>query len=239
VDSKIRIKNFLSRRMPLVLKMLQGLHFVYLSRRSSQSTFTDIYRKNSWFGSESASGQGSTLKATEPLRRELLEVISDLKISSLLDAGCGDFNWMKEVELGMVDYTGVDVVDNEVIAQNVALYGSKNRHFFVADVTHDDLPRVDLILCRDVLTHLPNKKVLLALRQFQRSGSTYLMTSTHPHLTENADTFTGGYRELNLERPPFNLPAPLMLVGGSSGQTSKFGILGLWKLSEISLTAAA
>lgn len=234
MSTKIKVKNFLSRRMPLVLKTLQSLHFIYLSNRSSRTAFSEMYRTNGWFQSESASGPGSTLQATESLRSILSEIVRDHRISSLLDAGCGDFNWMKEVELGTVEYTGVDVVGSDLIERNITLYGSDNRHFMVADVTTDDLPKVDLILCRDCLTHLPNKKVLQALRQFKRSGSTYLMTTTHPKLTENADTFTGGYRPLNLERSPFELPVPLMIVGESSDS----GLLGLWKLSEISLRAA-
>jgi hypothetical protein len=136
---------------------------------------------------------------------------------------------MKEVELGEVQYTGIDVVASEVIERNIALYGSENRHFMVADITLDDLPKVDLILCRDCLTHLPNKKVVRALQQFTRSGSTYLMTTTHPELTENGDTFTGGYRPLNLQRSPFNLPEPLMIVGGGN-DAWEFGILGVWRL---------
>src|ERR1700740_1380910 len=171
--------------MPLVLKMLQSVHFAYLSRRGSQKAFTQMYRTNGWFLSESTSGPSSTLRATEPLRSRLPEIIRDLQVHSLLDAGCGDFNWMKEVELGEVQYTGVDVVASEVIERNIALYGSENRHFMVADIKLDDLPKVDLILCRDCLTHLPNKKVVLALQQFTRSGSTYLMTTTHPELIEN------------------------------------------------------
>ena len=224
---KIRSKGFLARRLPIVLKTLQRLHLVYLSRRSSRRTFTQMYRTNGWCGCESLSGAGYTLLATEPLRALLPQIIHDFKISSLLDAGCGDFNWMKEINFGIVDYIGVDVVD-EVIARNISLYSSDKHHFTTADVTRDDLPKVDLILCRDCLTHLPNTRALLALRQFKRSGSVYLLTTTHPHLAENADTFIGGYRPLNLERSPFDLPPPMMMDASSA-----FGTLGLWRLSNI------
>src|SRR5262249_7114385 len=114
-----------------------------------------MYRTNGWFQSESISGPGSTLQATEHLRSVLREIIRDLGVSSLLDAGCGDFNWMKEVDLGEVEYIGVDVVASEIIERNNQLYGAKNRHFMVKDITRDDLPKVDLILCRDCLPHLP------------------------------------------------------------------------------------
>ena len=101
-------------------------------------------------------------------------------------------------------------------------------------MTRDDLPKADLILCRHCLTHLPNLLVQRALRQFKRSGSTYLMTTTLPGLRENQDTFTGGFRPLNLELQPFQLPAPLMLVEDCVDQTLDVGLLGLWKLAELS-----
>src|SRR5262249_51031970 len=192
-----------------------------------------MYRTDGWFQSESISGPGSTLQATEHLRSVLREFRRVLFRSSLLDAGCGDFNWMKEVDLGEVEYIGVDVVASEIIERNNQLYGAVNRHFMVKDITRDNLPKVDLILCRDCLTHLPNKKVLRALQQFRCSGSTYLMTTSHPLLMENADTFTGGFRPLNLERPPFDWPAPLMQFGSCVDETSGTGVLGLWKLNEI------
>lgn len=231
---KLKIKNSLARRVPSLLKALQEIHFLYLYHRSSRKAFTQMYQKNGWFLAESVSGPGSTLRATEPLRAMLPQIIRDFNVRSLLDAGCGDFNWMKEVNLRMVEYIGVDVVNNEIIEHNIACYGSANRPFMIADVTRDDLRRADLILCRHCLSHLPNQCVERALRQFKRSGSTYLMTTTLPGLTEKQDTFTGGFRPLNLELPPFHLPALLMLVEDCVDQTLDVGLLGLWKLAELS-----
>jgi SAM-dependent methyltransferase len=193
-----------------------------------------MYQKNGWFLAESVSGPGSTLQATEAFRAMLPRVLRDLNIHLLLDAGCGDFNWMKEVDLSGIEYIGVDVVDRMIIERNIASYGSANRRFMVADVTRDALPKADLILCRHCLTHLPNQLVQRALRQFKGSGSTWLMTTTFSGLTENRDTFTGGFRPLNLQLPPFQLPAPVMLVEDCREETLDVGLLGLWKLDEVS-----
>ena len=46
--------------------------------------------------------------------------------ASLLDAPCGDFNWMRHVPLGGVSYTGADVVP-ELIARNRRDYGRDGR----------------------------------------------------------------------------------------------------------------
>ena len=104
MSSKLKIKNSLALRVPSLLKALQQIHFLYLYYRSSRKAFTQMYRKNGWFVCESASGPGSTLGATEPFRAMLPEIIRNLNVRSLLDAGCGDFNWMKEVDLRTIEY---------------------------------------------------------------------------------------------------------------------------------------
>ena len=89
------------------------------------------------------------------------------------------------------------------------------------------LPRADLVLCRDLFFHLPNAKVAAALRNFKRSGATWLLaTHNAHHAGPNAaraqwqaggagmptwytgDLDQGGYRPVNLRLPPFELPAP-------------------------------
>jgi hypothetical protein len=62
-----------------------------------------MYRSNGWFQSESISGPGSTLQAAEHLRSVLRDILRDFTVGSLLDAGCGDFNRIKEVDLGEVE----------------------------------------------------------------------------------------------------------------------------------------
>jgi 2-polyprenyl-3-methyl-5-hydroxy-6-metoxy-1,4-benzoquinol methylase len=233
VNSRLKIKNSLARHAPNILKTLQEIHFLYLYHRGSRAAFTQMYQKNGWFVAESTSGPGSTLGATEPIRAMLPRIIHELNIHSLLDAGCGDFNWMKEVDLPEVKYTGVDVVDRIIIERNIAAYGSASRHFMVADVTRDALPKVDLIFCRHCLPHLPNNLVQRALRQFKHSGSTYLMTTTFPELRRNQDTFTGGFRPLNLQLPPFQLPAPLMMIEDGGDNNADAGFLGMWNLREM------
>jgi hypothetical protein len=230
MTSRLKIKNALAQRFPSFLKVPLEIHFVYLYHRSSRRAFTQMYRKNGWFLAESISGSGSTLRATEALRAMLSKVLRDLNIHSLLDAGCGDFNWMKEVDLSEIEYVGIDVVDKMIIEHNIAYYGSANRRFMIADVTQDALPKADLILCRHCLTHLPNQ---LSNGHFS-SSKVRARPTTFPELTENQDTFTGGVRPLNLQLPPFHLPAPLMLVEDCLEQTSDVGLLGLWKLDEVS-----
>ena len=89
-------------------------------RRSDRSShgevFAEIYAQDRWRrGGESSSGPGSRREHTQRLRSELPRLLSRLGVSRVLDIGCGDFNWMREIELGVDLYVGVDVVFDVVL----------------------------------------------------------------------------------------------------------------------------
>jgi hypothetical protein len=142
---------------------------------------------------------------------------------------------MSAVELGGVNYVGVDIVP-ELIDHNRASYGDGRRTFEVGDVVRDPLPEADVVMCRDCLVHLSFADGLRALSNFRTSGASYLLTTTFPDRKANYDKHTGGWRPLNLCAPPFNLPEPLRLLnegctvgGGAYADKS----LGLWRLADI------
>src|SRR5437868_5072453 len=90
--------------------------------------FSDIYYRNVWGDEESVSGPGSGVKRASAFREELAELLKQLQVTTLLDAGCGDYNWMKELNLGSMQYIGVDVVP-ELITINQQKYGREIRTF--------------------------------------------------------------------------------------------------------------
>ena len=106
---------------------------------------------------------------------------------------------------------GIEVV-RELAAANQERYGNARRRFVSLDITRDPLPRADLILSRDCLVHLKTRQVLAALRNFRRSGSSYLLATTFTGEHPNEDVPLGGWRPLNLARPPFDLGPPLRLI---------------------------
>ena len=61
--------------------------------------FCYIYENDGFFtyGGESRSGAGSTLEITEKIRKDIVKLIKEKDIKSIVDLGCGDFNWMKEI----------------------------------------------------------------------------------------------------------------------------------------------
>jgi len=176
-----------------------------------EEIFRDVYRNNIWGDPETVSGHGSGVARTAAFRDQFANLLIELGTRSLLDAGCGDFNWMKEVQLPIERYFGVDVVP-ELIAKNQTNYKAPRRPFIHRDIARDDLPRSDLILCRDCLVHFSYEDALAALRNFKRSQAPYLLTTTFVNFPENADIQTGGWRQLNLERAPFNFPSPERMI---------------------------
>ena len=200
-----------------------------------ESAFTPFYTKNLWGDDESVSGPGSSLKSTAKLRRELPKLLREIGARTLLDAPCGDFNWMKETHLGVEHYIGVDVVP-DLIARNQELYGNDQTEFLLLDLTRDKLPRVDVILCRDCLIHFSYRHITAAIDNFKRSGSTYLLTNSYPRWLCNEDIPTGDFRPINVREPPFNFPRPLKHIREKfkAEEVLYFGkILGLWKLSDL------
>jgi hypothetical protein len=165
------------------------------------------------------------------IRAELPRLLRELRISSMLDIPCGDWYWMRHVDLGAVRYIGADIVP-ELIQRNIAQFGaSDQRQFIVCDLCDDDLPRVDLVLCRDCLMHLKLRDALAALRNIQRSGARFLLTTTHVARTANPELKPNFFRPLNLQLSPFSLQPPLRLISEQcTEQTGADKCLGLWDL---------
>ena len=209
-------------------------HIRWLELRSNRRTFGEIYRNNLWKSDESVSGFGSTLELSAAIRQQLPGILEELETESLLDAGCGDFNWLKTVDLRGVQYFGIDVVA-ELIQRNIELYASAERIFMVADITRDRLPAADAVLCRHCLIHLSNRQIKLALRNLAATGAKYLLATTSASVTSNRDIWPGSFRQLNLTIAPFNLPPPERLLVDSRLEAES-PELGLWRFAELNLS---
>jgi len=204
---------------------------------SHQEIFTQIYETNRWGGGESVSGPGSGSIQTRHVRRELPFILRDFNINSILDLPCGDFFWMKDVDLGEVSYVGGDIIP-KIIEDNNSLYKTPTRRFEVMDINSGPLPKADAVLCRDCLVHFSHADILLALANICESGALFLITTTFTYRSRpaNADCATGRWRRLNFELSPFNWPPPLHLL--IEGCTEKDGThtdksLGLWPIGQI------
>jgi len=180
--------------------------------------FSRYFKENTWGCDESFSGAGSTVQATKYLVRELDDLLRRYSVKSILDLPCGDFNWMRYVDLAGIDYLGADCVE-ELIALNRNNHPERN--FVKLDLLNDTLPTVDLIICRDCLFHFPNDDIEKALSNIKRSGSKFILTTSFSWKTyPNIDISMGDFRRINLEIEPFNLPPPYERIIEGNQETS-------------------
>lgn len=205
------------------------------ARLTMRDVFTHIYKSNKWGGKESRSGKGSSLMQTRKIRDALPGLLETYQIRSMLDLPCGDFHWMKELDLRGVDYTGADIV-SELIAENVARYGAPGRRFVTLNITTDDLPKVDLLLCRDCWVHLNYSDIADAIANVRRSGITYLLATTFTHHPINRNQLRGKFRMLNLRIAPFHLPNPLHVIVEDNLESRRSHAeksLALWRVTDL------
>jgi hypothetical protein len=172
--------------------------------------FTAAYLQKAWGENPSVSGEGSTTDATLAVRMGLPILLRTYDIRSMLDIPCGDFHWMQYANLGSpLDYIGADVA-LPLIRENQRRYKRDFRHL---NLLSSDLPRVDLVFCRDCLGHLSLADGRAALANIKRSGSKYLMATAffnHPH---NREIESGpGWTTRCLTTAPFNLPQPRFVL---------------------------
>jgi hypothetical protein len=211
-----------------------------MEKRPRHRRFTEIYRTNEWNSEETRSGRGSEWESTEHVRRILDVALVFTRAATLIDAGCGEANWVCGIRPRLKHVHGIDIVGEPALRnrwQNNMQGRADSLTFHTADIVTDLLPAGDMILCRDVLVHLSNADCMAALANFCRSGSRYLLATSF-ELSCNHDIETGLWRKQDLEKAPFNLPAPVKrwnekspLDGGR--HTGKF--LNLWCLQSLQL----
>lgn len=166
--------------------------------------FSRIYATNAWNGVESRSGPGSGAAATRRLAADIVALVDELGVRSVLDAACGDGYWMPDLP----GYTGIDVAP-EAIA--IARRRHPERRYLVGSLAMVRLPRADLVILRDALQHLSLRDGMAALAAVVESGPRWLLASTYVG-ADNEDIPTGECYAPNLEAPPFSLGHPVRLI---------------------------
>ena len=150
-------------------------------------------------------------------------------------------------------YTGADIV-GALITRHKKEYAQRPQWKFVhADMTAPGWAELvgghDVVMTRDVFFHLTSDKVIAALRNVQRSGSRWLLaTHTPSTVRNNSDEATsrprgmslnfGGVRGLNLNLPPYNLPAAKWEFKELNNRGKRGGDkrLGLWQVDQFPQT---
>lgn len=221
-----------------LIKKLFSTNENFNDNKNLKDKFSQIYFQNIFGGKHSRSGEGSNMEQTVEIRRELPKLVQEFGIESFMDAPCGDYFWMRETMLGVKQYIGVDIVDT-LIQNNLQQFGDSSTNFMCLNLVDGDLPKTDLIFCRDCLVHLTFEDIHKVITNFKKSGAMYLLTTTFTNRETNVDLIGKDiWRPLNLEVFPFNFPLPLKLINekcteGNNMFTDKS--LGLWRLADIEI----
>ncbi|MDY0002497.1 MAG: methyltransferase [Polyangia bacterium] len=192
-----------------------GFRHLYRDRPSSKRdgdpavVFTRIYEKAHWGTNaegKGSSGTGSSLQSTVAYRAFLQRFLKTNRIRSVVDAGCGDWEFSKAMDWTGISYKGYDIV-RSVVEENKKRYAAPGIEFFTADIVKAALPPADLLLCKEVLQHLPNAYVRTFLGQLPKYRFALITNDVDPKTRSapNHDIQVGGYRHIDLSAAPFHV----------------------------------
>lgn len=204
-----------------------------------EKAFDDIYRQAKWGKNAdggSTSGSGSLMQTTLVYRTFLQRFMKDAQVHSVVDAGCGDWEFSSAIDWTGIDYKGFDIVPS-VIAEDKKKYERTNIHFFVADIVDSDLPSADLLIVKHVLQHLPTAAVQRFLTQLPKYRHALIVDSVNPTTlsSTNWDIAPGAFRYLDVTRPPFSVRGDKLLTywdGAHMQQTVYVSGRPLWGSGE-------
>ena len=183
---------------------------------STAQAFEAIYRDATWVTSADQngySGTGSTLTSTVTYRAFLQQFLAEHQIRSVVDAGCGDWEFSQTIDWSGIDYKGYDIVASVIDGNH--RHTRPNIQFFVGNIVEDELPAADLLISKHVLQHLPDAAVKEFLRRLPQYRHVLLINGVNA-VTLSASHKTpivpGGYRPLDVTRPPFDVPGKKVLT---------------------------
>ena len=189
----------------------------------SLNVFNKIYSESVW---GIGSGSGSELKYCKKYINFLQKFFHDFNIKSIVDLGCGDWQFSKEINFSGIKYLGIDVA-KEVIAENIKSYATENIKFNTLN-KYQDIPSYDLLICKDVMQHLnikENKKIIKEVfPKFKYILSTncvsptsifgdflYKVIGKYDTKKINKDILNGDSTLFNITRAPYNQKAQKVL----------------------------
>lgn len=176
------------------------------------------------------SGVGSESEYTRPLRQFLEAFIRSHNIRSIVDYGCGDWQWAHLIDWDGARYYGYDIVP-VLIDRLQEQFGSEERSFHLLDGT-EQIPDVDLVICKDVCIHLPNEEVkALCELLTQRAQRVMFINSIAPNPycpPLNHQIARGQCRPVDMAISPFNLSGQHVFKFGDASSWAGLKTVFLW-----------
>lgn len=165
--------------------------------------FDRIYRENLW---NAGSGTGSSVEATRAYREFLHNFMRSNGVRSVLDLGCGDWQFSSQMDWSGIDYLGIDV--SRVVLETARRHARPGVTFRALNAVTEPLPAADLLIAKDVLQHWSNADILALLPKLNGFRHALITNGFLPDQAErtNADMAAGFfYRPVDLQKPPFSL----------------------------------
>ncbi|MFY9317852.1 MAG: class I SAM-dependent methyltransferase [Burkholderiales bacterium] len=166
--------------------------------------FDDIYRNDRWRG---GSGTGSSAEVTRPYREFLHNFLRSNHVRSVLDLGCGDWQFSQHMDWSGIAYLGVDV--SKVVLENTRRHARPGVEFRHLNAVTEPLPAADLLIAKDVLQHWSNADILALLPKLRAFRYALITNGFLPgdEARTNEDIPAGmDCRPVDLRRAPFSLP---------------------------------
>ena len=205
--------------------------------------FDNVYKYQKWidnkYKDQPLSGNGSSIYNTTILINDLKKLIIKYNIKSIVDCGCGSFNYLVPLldffESNIESYLGIDIVSS-VINQNNNNYSNNKINFLNDDICNTDkINNYDLIICKEVLMHLSTDLIIKFLKNVKKYNCKYILVSSFRN--EKPLPYYAGFVEYgalhknNLFNPPYNFGGPLEVI--SQNDDTDEHKLYLWKVDDI------
>lgn len=169
---------------------------------------------------ESASGPGSYKNNTKEVSSFILQIVKKYNIKSILDLGCGDWNWFSSLikqirkKEGFKDFNYIGWDSHPILINELNdKYGDEYTLFQLKDIVTEEYPKVDLIICRDVLFHMKPIIINNVLDKIYSTNSKYFITTTYDinknyedkNIKNNNNITNWYFHPINLDIYPYEL----------------------------------
>jgi len=176
---------------------------------SHARVFNKYYSTNAWIGG--GSGSGSTAENTIAYREFLSSFLRQFEIKSVVDLGCGDWQFSRLIDWSGIDYLGIDV--SEIVLKNTKTFTGSNVRFANMDALSGDLPAADLLIVKDVIQHWSNSDIAHLIPALKRYKYALITNTSHKNTKRiNENIRPGACRPVDLSAEPFNVDGSFVLA---------------------------
>lgn len=177
-----------------------------VKKKEAEQVFTAIYEKNVW---GSGSGQGSFLENSRQYIDHLQHILKLYDVKTVLDLGCGDWQFSHQIDWKDIKYLGIDCVPS-VIEKNRLKYGTHKIQFTLGDLFDSSLIEglttctFDLVILKDVLAHWNNGQIETYLPLWKERATKLVLICGDQENDEYPvrDVELGGYHPLHPQKFP-------------------------------------